>query len=250
MSPASRAEPECVYRSQPCAGACTPSANEISWVWLAFFAPLREMCLRGICLTQVIALASAWWGGPPGPRRAPSSACWQALRVNKKDRPPTSGFGQSGPPDLELFQGSNFSRFDPESDSEYISVQYTSGRLDETTPRSNPGPAHRIPPAHRPGRLLSCEPQPRPRPVRLPRLRSLRPRSFVPPRPILLRFPCLLPPRPTIPAYPRTAPPNRDPFPSLWSPRCCTFAFFRRLGSSYRFGSTCPANAATRGKRA
>src|ERR1019366_2669406 len=32
----------------------------------------------GICLTQVIALASAWWGGPPGPRRTPSSACWQA----------------------------------------------------------------------------------------------------------------------------------------------------------------------------
>src|ERR1039457_3887350 len=25
----------------------------------------------GICLTQVIALASAWWGGPPGPRRTP-----------------------------------------------------------------------------------------------------------------------------------------------------------------------------------
>src|ERR1039458_7760404 len=25
----------------------------------------------GICLTQVIALASAGWGGPPGPRRPP-----------------------------------------------------------------------------------------------------------------------------------------------------------------------------------
>ena len=32
----------------------------------------------GICLTQVIALPSAWWGGPPGPRRTPASACWQA----------------------------------------------------------------------------------------------------------------------------------------------------------------------------
>ena len=30
----------------------------------------------GICLTQVIALPSAWWGGPPGPRR--TSGCWQA----------------------------------------------------------------------------------------------------------------------------------------------------------------------------
>src|ERR1017187_6734183 len=86
------------------------------------------------------------------------------------------------PPDLELLQGSNFPQFDQESDSE-----------PESGPRSNPGPAHRIPPAHRPGRLLSCEPQPRPRLERLPRLRSLRPRSFVPPRPILLRFPCLLP---------------------------------------------------------
>ena len=26
----------------------------------------------GICLTQVIALPSAWWGGPPGPRRTPA----------------------------------------------------------------------------------------------------------------------------------------------------------------------------------
>src|ERR1035437_2799060 len=39
--------------------------------------PWLIVAKRAMCLTQV-ALASAEWGGPPGPRRTPSSACWQA----------------------------------------------------------------------------------------------------------------------------------------------------------------------------
>src|ERR1039457_1471200 len=42
----------------------------------------------GISLTRVIALASVWWGGPPGPRRTPSSACWQAGQGAGRGRPP------------------------------------------------------------------------------------------------------------------------------------------------------------------
>src|ERR1019366_2864493 len=44
----------------------------------------------GMHLTQVSAPASAWWGGPPGPRRKPSSACWEdgqgAARVGRGGR--------------------------------------------------------------------------------------------------------------------------------------------------------------------
>jgi len=43
-----------------------------------------------MCLTQVIAVTAAWWGGPPGPRGTPSSRCHkptQGLRCGRGARP-------------------------------------------------------------------------------------------------------------------------------------------------------------------
>jgi hypothetical protein len=47
-----------------------PLAMRVSISHLTAPTSAREFREWGICLTQVIALASAWWGGPPGLRRS------------------------------------------------------------------------------------------------------------------------------------------------------------------------------------
>src|ERR1035437_1948090 len=55
-----------------------------------------------ICLTQVIALAGPWWGGPPGPRGTPRPAAGsggRGLRAGERGRPPPGGAARTALPD-------------------------------------------------------------------------------------------------------------------------------------------------------
>ena len=66
---------------------------------LEVFCESRQM---GMCLTQVIALAAAWWGGPPGPRGTPSSRCRKRRQGPPRGRGAPSASGFTVAPDLAV----------------------------------------------------------------------------------------------------------------------------------------------------